>query len=82
MQYGIMIKNKCPREKIDKRTKRSILRTEICGITKQQPNYIKFGIIIYALMCNLHTKFGLYSLHRMLVAIDRSKSIVRHNNGQ
>ena len=68
MQYGIM----SFQEKIDKQTKRSILWTEICRIPKQQPNYIKLGIIVYALMCNLHTKFGLYSLQRMLVAIDQT----------
>ena len=45
---------------IVKRTKRSILRTDICRKRKQQSNWLKFGIIIHAPVCNQCSKFELY----------------------
>ena len=71
-RFVTVIKNMCPRKKIDNQTKKSILQTEVCKVPKQQLNFVKFCIIIHTLMCNSHTKFGLYNFYSRVVTIDQT----------
>ena len=71
-KFVTAIKNMYPRKKINNRTKKSILQTEVCKVPKQQPNFVKFCIIIHPLMCNSHTKFGLCNFYSRVVTIDQT----------
>ena len=72
-RFVTAIKNMCPRKKLITGQKNLFqLQTEVCKVPKQQPNFVKFCIIIHSLMCNSHTKFGLCSFYSRVVTIDQT----------
>ena len=48
---------------------------EVCKVPKQQPNFVKFCIIIHALMCNSHTKFGPCSFYSRVIKLELYQKI-------